>query len=125
MLIVPLALASSAVAESTWLTVTPEGAVMTQQAVPFRAPHLTVNESGDAGLQATLSCPGLALTPRKTKGGEFVAVNWPDAPMRGEIGAPAQIQVLEVPSELGLYPVNRSHWSLGPLGIIGRKGESS
>ena len=83
MLIVSLTLACSAVAESTWLTVTPEGTVMTQQAVPISAAQLTVSQSGDAGLQATLSCPGLALTPHKTKGGEFVAVHWPDAPMRG------------------------------------------
>ena len=82
-----LSTTSPATADS-FVIVTPDGTVALKEASVAVAPQVTVNDYDDAGLRLSMDVPGLALRPRKIKDVNFVVVDWPDASIAGEIGAP-------------------------------------
>ena len=86
-MVLVLCIASSAAGE-LWVT-TPSNGPVAVQAAPGRAPALAVNDQGQTGFDVAVTTEGLSLEPCKTKGGEFVRVQWPDASMSGEVGTPA------------------------------------
>ncbi|HUU94917.1 MAG TPA: C25 family cysteine peptidase [Phycisphaerae bacterium] len=96
-----LALLSTVLATAdSWVTLTPAGAVAVEQDVAATPPQVTVLAADETGLQVAVDTSGLSVGLRKTKGGDFVAVSWPESPMAGRIGTPA----LPVIRELFIAP---------------------
>jgi len=87
-LVAALFVTTAALADS-WVTVAPDGRLAVKEAAPAEAPQLDVLGYDESGIRVSVDVPGVALQPRKTKGGEFVVVTWPDAAPAGEIGTPA------------------------------------
>ncbi|MFH1419462.1 MAG: C25 family cysteine peptidase, partial [Planctomycetota bacterium] len=76
-------------ADDLGLTLSADGGLIQGVATPPAAPQVQVHQTGASGLNLAVHVPGLMIEPRTTKGGDFVAVSWPEAPLAGEIGAPA------------------------------------
>ena len=87
-LFVCLTLVSPSFAEDTWLTVTPDGLAPGAEAVPA-GPTVVVEQSDISGISIRVTTAGLAFENQTTKGGEFVSIRWPDAPIAGHVGSPA------------------------------------
>ena len=83
-----LLLATGIATADSWFALSPEGTLTVAEARSASPPALTVSGYDETGIDVTVDAIGFALLPRTTKGGEFVKVDWPDAPIAGEIGAP-------------------------------------
>ena len=86
--VVLLAAPGAAVATDSWIVPSPDGQVMAAPITAKAAPVLSVGRSDQSGFTATLETEGFAVTARKTKGGEFLEVTWPNSSVAGEIGTP-------------------------------------
>ncbi|MBN2564032.1 MAG: hypothetical protein JXQ75_24220, partial [Phycisphaerae bacterium] len=75
-------------AEGTWISVAPDGKVAITESDSVAMPQVAASHSDNAGFGVAVKVPGLSVEPRKTKGGEFVELGWPDASTAGAIGAP-------------------------------------
>ncbi len=88
-LAVTLAIASAAEAQDSWLRVTSGGSAILASADQAQAPIIGDPVHDASGIRLSVAAFGLALDRRTTRGGEFVALSWPEAPVAGELGAPA------------------------------------
>ncbi|MBU0717761.1 MAG: hypothetical protein KJ749_05880, partial [Planctomycetes bacterium] len=93
---VVLLLVHASAAGSSWVSVAGDGTVSVADTATATAPTLSVLQHNDAGIDAALVAHGFSLVPQATKGGEFVQVSWPEAPVTGEIGSPALPVVREL-----------------------------
>ncbi len=84
--LVVVLLIGGVVAGDSWVTVTPEGTPALKDPTAAIAPILAATGFDETGGSVSIEAAGFALVARKTKGGEFVEVTWPDAPVAGEVG---------------------------------------
>ena len=78
--ILAIVLLSGAVAVAdSWVAIMPGRVPALQEITTADSPKLIVNGYGEMGINVSVDATGFALVPRKTKGGEFVEVTWPDA----------------------------------------------
>ena len=85
-----------------WIAVTANGTSVAQDLAAATPPALSVKGYDDSGIDVAIDASGFALTPRKTKGGQFMEVTWTDASIAGEIGAPGipvMRRVFEAPAD--------------------------
>ncbi|UCE59357.1 MAG: hypothetical protein JSU63_18185 [Phycisphaerales bacterium] len=71
------------------ITVAQDGSVALERGSAANPPVVHVGGYDQGGVDLMVGFDALNLTPRTTKGGEFVDVGWPDASRAGAIGAPA------------------------------------
>ncbi len=80
--------AADVTAGDSWFAVASDGKTVNVGSQRAAAPEVSVHTSTHQVLGVTIETQGLSISPRKTKGGEFVRVDWPGAARFGEIGAP-------------------------------------
>ncbi len=92
--------AVSASAADSWITIAPDGSAVIKEAAAAGAPATTVLRADAEGLAAQLATSGFTIETVGTKGGDFVRIEWPEAPIAGEVGTPG----LPVVRELFIAP---------------------
>jgi hypothetical protein len=80
---------TGALAADSWVQIAPDGSLSVREAAPLQMPQMDVLGYDENGLEVTADVRAVGLLQRKTRGGEFVVVTWPDAAPSGNIGAPA------------------------------------
>jgi hypothetical protein len=76
-------------AHATTLAVSARGEQISMSGELAQAPVCRVLRSDANTLELAFDLRGLNVRPVKTRGGEFVAIDWPNAPIDGAVGAPA------------------------------------
>ncbi len=81
-------LGGSPVAGAVWVGMASDGSAVVEELAVSESPAVTVRGYDDSGIDVAIAIPGIAFSAEKTKGGEFVNVDWTEAPLTGEVGTP-------------------------------------
>lgn len=84
-----LLLGTTTLLASTWVEVTPDGALFVSDPASARAPQVQLLERDDTGLSLAVRLHGVEIGQELSPHGDFLRVTCPRTPLAGDVGAPA------------------------------------
>ncbi|MCK4658109.1 MAG: hypothetical protein KAV82_01180 [Phycisphaerae bacterium] len=87
--VVLMVVVCGAAAEELWVSAGPGGAATITTTSSTAAPQVLVGRSDSGGFAGSVEVPGFGIAAKKTPGGEFLELGWPDASIAGAVGEPA------------------------------------
>ncbi len=99
-LLISICLVNGATADQVWVSTGAQGQPVFGETGEAAGPQVLVTASDASSILLDVDVPGFSIVRQKTRGGDFLVLNWPDAAAAGAVGSP----MLPVVRELFLAP---------------------